>query len=144
MINVTHNSDADREHIISDILPDLTPLLDVMFMLIIFLVLTTNSVPHVFDIILPEDNQEVSKSEEDPQAIVVSLSSEKDIWQLGEKTYQHFDDFSQALLILHRTSPNHNVMVYGDKSVPMGELLNLLTFMRAHDIPTADIVMQQK
>ena len=39
-----------RGGIIHDLMPDLTPLLDVMFMLIVFFILTANAVPYALDV----------------------------------------------------------------------------------------------
>lgn len=143
MINVTQHTDRERTHIISDLLPDLTPLLDVMFMLIIFLVLTTNSVPHVFDIILPEDKEHITQAEKDPNAIHVTIPANADNWTLSETPYTNFASFSHTLKTLHQKNPDQHIIIYGDKNVTMEKLLKLLTFMRKYDIPTADIVMQQ-
>jgi len=58
-----------RGNIVSDLMPDLTPLLDVMFMLIVFFLLTANAVPYTLDVNLPEDKEKVAQAVEDPNML---------------------------------------------------------------------------
>ena len=64
-----------RGGIIHDLMPDLTPLLDVMFMLIVFFILTANAVPYALDVNLPEDAEEVTQAVTDSDILTISLQS---------------------------------------------------------------------
>lgn len=129
----------ERERILTDLVPDLTPLIDVMFMLIVFLVLTTNSLPHVFDVALPEDQEGVTQIEEDLQSIVVSLHADGG-YSIDHTRYDALHAFKTALQ--KRLTKQRSVVVYGDKQVTLDQLLGVLTFFRAQGVEVADIVMQ--
>lgn len=140
MINV--NSNSERDGIISDLLPDLTPLLDVMFMLIIFLVLTTNAMQQVFDISLPEDKEDVLEVLSENDTIKITIFAEGQQWAINEQKFDDFSAFKPELLNAYKNSKKKHVIVFGDKSATIDRLMELLTFMRSKGIEAADIVMK--
>ncbi len=135
-------STSERDDMITDLMPDLTPLLDVMFMLIIFLVLTINSMPQVFDITLPEDKNNVTKSVKDNNSIVITLFAENNKWALNDTKFNNFSIFKSALVSKYNASDKKRVVIFGDKTVTIDKLMTLFTFMRSKGIEAADIVME--
>jgi biopolymer transport protein ExbD len=135
-------STSQREGIISDLIPDLTPLLDVMFMLIIFLVLTTNAAQQVFDVKLPEDKEDALETLVEDDTIKITIFAEDDSWAINEQKYSDFDKLKNSLIDSYDNSSEKKVIVYGDKSATIDRLMSLLTFLRSNGIETADIVME--
>ena len=139
MIDIS--STSERESMITDLMPDLTPLLDVMFMLIIFLVLTINSAPQVFDLALPEDKDNVTKVSQGDDAISITIFPGADKWALNDREFKDFKRFQSALVDKYNTSAKKEVTIFSDKKVTIDRLMSLLTFMRSKGIEAADIVM---
>jgi biopolymer transport protein ExbD len=135
--------DSDREGILGDWLPDLTPLLDVMFMLIVFLILTANAVPFAVDVALPSDEQAVSRAVEEDKTLTLTLLPEGEGWQLNQQNYFDETAMQQALLAEYRKHKEQRIIIAGEKSVSMQKLLNAITFLRKHQIQTADILVKQ-
>lgn len=133
---------SKRGNIITDLMPDLTPLLDVMFMLIVFFILTANAVPYALDVNLPQDDEEVTQAVEDPNMLSVTLLPGEDGWKINETAYQDERAFKEALQI--RARDNKQVVIIGDKDVSMQKLLTVMVFLRKHNIEAADIVMEKK
>lgn len=133
---------SKRGNIITDLMPDLTPLLDVMFMLIVFFLLTANAVPYALDVNLPQDAEEVTQAVEDPNMLSVTLLPGEDGWKINEISYQDERAFKEALQI--RARDNKQVVIIGDKDVSMQKLLTVMAFLRKHNIEAADIVMEKK
>ncbi|PIR37426.1 MAG: hypothetical protein COV35_10060 [Alphaproteobacteria bacterium CG11_big_fil_rev_8_21_14_0_20_39_49] len=140
MIDV--NSGSERKGIVSDLIPDLTPLLDVMFMLIIFLVLTTNTMQQVFDITLPEDKEDALKVLTEEDTIKITIFAEEKMWAINEQKFEDFELFKKSLIDSYGNSSEKKVVVYGDKNATIDRLMSLLTFLRSKGIETADIVME--
>lgn len=136
--------DSKREGIIADLMPDLTPLLDVMFMLIVFLILTANSVAFSLDIALPKDTENVAVALMDNEVIEVRLYAGNGGWKVGEQHLSDKQAFQQALLAAHQQNPEQKVVIQGEPDTSMQTLLNLLTFLRKQQIPTADILMDKE
>jgi len=140
MIDVNLNS--QRDGIISDLLPDLTPLLDVMFMLIIFLVLTTNAMQQVFDISLPEDKEDALEVLAENDTIKITIFANDKRWAINNQEFSDFTAFKNALVAAYNDSKKKHVIVFGDKSATIDRLMELLTFMRSEGIEAADMVMK--
>lgn len=135
-------SKSERDGIISDLAPDLTPLLDVMFMLIIFLVLTTNTIEQVFDVKLPEDKQNVTEGLTEQDLIKITIFDEGNIWAIDDEKFSDFEEFQQLIVKVHSEKPEHDIIIYSDKNSTIDRLMKLLTFLRSENIETADIVME--
>jgi len=132
---------SNRESIISDLMPDLTPLLDVMFMLLIFFILTANAVPYALDVNLPEDNEDVTQAIKDPTMLSITLLPNDKGWKIDETLYPTEEAFKAALL--GQIKSKKQVVIVGDKDVSMNTLLNVMAFLRKHNIEAADIVMEK-
>lgn len=131
-----------REGIIHDLMPDLTPLLDVMFMLIVFFILTANAVPYAMDVNLPEDSEEVTQAVIDNGFLNISLLPQEQGWKINDTHYKVETQFKQGLK--EQIEGNKKVIITGDKDVSMQKLLSLMTFLRKNNIETADIIMERK
>ena len=134
--------ESKRGNIISDLMPDLTPLLDVMFMLIVFFLLTANAVPYAMDVALPEDSEAVTQAIEDPDMLSITLLPKEQGWKINDDVYDTEKGFKTALKV--KAQENKKVVIIGDKDVSMQKLLTVMAFLRKHDIEAADIVMEQK
>lgn len=127
-----------RGSIASDLMPDLTPLLDVMFMLIVFFILTANTVPHTLDLTLPDDTDQIARPINDPNTLNVGLLPQA--WHLEGQSYTTEIAFKDALK--QAAQSGKRVVITSDKDLPINRLLSLLTFLRKHKIEAADIMMQ--
>lgn len=132
---------SKRGNIVTDLMPDLTPLLDVMFMLIVFFLLTANAVPYALDVNLPQDNEAITKAVEDPDMLSVTLLPNQDGWKINGTLYQEEQNFKDALK--NETQDNKKVVIIGDKNVSMQKLLTVMAFLRKNNIEAADIVMER-
>lgn len=135
-------SPSKRGNIAADLMPDLTPLLDVMFMLIVFFILTSNAVPYALDVNLPSDAEQVVEAIEDPKVLSITLRNGENAWAINDAPYQTEQAFKDALKL--KTKDNKKVMIIGDKDVSMQKLLSVMVFLRKHNIETADIVMDKQ
>tara|TARA_B100001564_G_C20633537_1_gene668501 strand:+ start:940 stop:1365 length:426 start_codon:yes stop_codon:yes gene_type:complete len=141
MINI-NNQTGKRQSIASDMLPDLTPLIDVMFLLIVFLILTANAVPLAIDVNLPTDEHSTTKAITDPNVITITLSKNPENFILNKTHYDSKLLFHEALLTMVNQHKDARIIIAADKNTSVDRLLNTLTFLRKHDIHVADIVMK--
>jgi biopolymer transport protein ExbD len=135
---------SNRESIISDLMPDLTPLLDILFLLIVFLILTANAVPYAIDVNLPEDDQAVSKAVDDTNVLPITLLGDGKGWKIDGQTYQSESKFKTDLLVNFNKDKEQHIMIMGEKTVSMQKLLNLMTYLKKNNIQAVDILMERK
>lgn len=141
MIDITDNN-SDKNNIISDLLPDLTPLLDVMFMLIVFLILTTNAVQQIFEVKLPEDQENVTKLLQEDDTLKITLFAEENKWAIDQQEFQDFKLFKHQLAKQKLNISEQRVIIFSDQQASVERLLQLLTYMQAQGIEIADIIME--
>ena len=135
---------SDRENIIADLMPDLTPLLDIIFMLIVFLILTANPVPYGIEINLPEDNENIAQVIDEPKNITITILAVQNSWKINEQSYDNEIVFKKELLSRHKSNPEIDIIIVGEKNVTMQKFLNLVGFLKKHNIDAVDIVMEKR
>lgn len=139
MIRINNNN---RKNIISDLLPDLTPLLDVVFMLIIFLILSINATSFSLEVNLPEDKDNISKVISDKDQIEIHLLP-SDIWQINEKKFNDERKFRDYLLNFYQKNKNRKIIIIVDKNSKAQKLISILTFLKKENIQMADILVEK-
>lgn len=132
----------EQEGFLKDLIPDLTPMLDILFILLVFFMLAVGQVFQTMDLTLPE-----SASQEFPQAqmdnmIVLSLGNNEDSYAINDQKIQNLEAFKQEILKTVQTHPDQKIVLAGDRSVSLERLLNVLTFLNNNGIQTANILMQ--
>jgi biopolymer transport protein ExbD len=112
---------------------DITSLIDMMFMLIIFFVLTTAFVQGVLDVDLP------SGSPQQPLAknpVVIAIGSDSSLSWAGEKITRE----DLARLVGEAAIRSDDILVAGDREARYGdvaEILNLLRELGVQDVALA-------
>lgn len=123
--------------------PDLTSMLDVIFILLIFFILTANSVQHAFEMQLPDKGSDQAEAV-DLLVLTLGIYSDQRGWRINDKDYADWAGFKQALLLAYRHHPSSNVIIAGDKEVPLEKLLQTVTFLKQQGIETAHILMEKQ
>ncbi len=140
MIDINANR---RKNIFSDLAPDLTPLLDVVFMLIVFLILSINSALYSLEVSLPKDKENVSKAVLDKEKIAVYLLPEEKGWKIDKKHYGLEEDFRQNLTNLAKDKPQLKIIIISDKKASVAKLINLLTLLEKLKIEKTNIAVEK-
>jgi biopolymer transport protein ExbD len=120
---------------------DLTPLLDIMFLLLIFFVLTANSVQQALQLDLPEEGSEQAAPLEQKAAITLALYKSGPAWGIDEQRFDQWEAFRAALSAAHAGNPELKVVIAGDRQVPMERLLQLLALLKEQGLSAARILM---
>ncbi|MCF7944690.1 MAG: biopolymer transporter ExbD [Spirochaetia bacterium] len=98
---------------------DLTPLIDMIFLLLIFFLLTSMAIRPSIPVDLPESGQGVPSTN---QEIIVSINTEGNIW-VGDKETA----FSELKEAIQRQLPNSSglVTISADRKIPYGTIIRL-------------------
>ncbi|MRI33087.1 biopolymer transporter ExbD [Endozoicomonas sp. OPT23] len=122
---------------------DLTPLLDVVFIVMVFLLFTANVQTLSLPVNLPEASREEASLSQEPKTLTVSILAENQPWALEEQKFNDFESLSKALLLKVKEAPETTVLVAGDKEAPLGRLVELMAFFSKHKITAAQVLMEE-
>lgn len=136
-------STDDREGTLRDLAPDLTPMLDVIFILLIFFILTANGSFRALDLALPQKGAELAPVMKEQKHLVLEINPAAG-YKLDGKQYDNFRLLKNAVKQSIAAKPSHELVIAGGKKVTMERLLEVLTFLNAEGIQAANILMQKK
>ncbi len=126
------------------LLPDLTPLLDVIFIMLVFLLLSANSVPRALQLELPEDAHSMAKQQTPPKTMTVSLSEENNAlrWALDAKPVASWAALTAAISAAKARDPERMLIIEAQQTTDLNDFLKLMTWLQQQGYPAAHILMQ--
>ncbi len=111
---------------------DITPLIDVLFMLIIFFVLTASFVQGKLDVQLPSGE---GSSADTQGAVIVTVAADRKIFWNGREVNK------EELRRLSAESRGRETLVAGDETVPYGDVAEILSLLRKEGITSAGLML---
>ncbi|WP_330925991.1 ExbD/TolR family protein [Candidatus Sororendozoicomonas aggregata] len=124
-------------------LPDLTPLLDVVFIVMVFLLFTANVQTLSLPVELPQATEAEAIVTDEPKTVTVSILAKGQPWALEEERFTDWSAFTDKLLAEVGAHPETTVLIAGDKEAPLGNLVKLMMFLGQHDIKAAQVLMEE-
>jgi len=122
--------------------PDLTALLDVIFILLVFLLLTANVAPKALTVKLPEKGREQASELNDASLITITLFAGEERWALDGQEYVNWLVFELSLSERVRALDDPQIILAGDKDVSLERLLQLFSWLQGHNLTAAQVLMQ--
>ena len=111
---------------------DITPLIAVLFMLIIFFVLTASFVQGKLDVQLPSGE---GSSADTQGAVIVTVAADRKIFWNGREVTR------VELKKLAAESKGREMLVAGDEKVPYGDIAGLLSLLRKEGVTSAGLML---
>lgn len=123
---------------------DLTPLLDVLFVLLIFFVLTANAAQVVLDLDLPTKGAAAAKPQKEKNKVVVAIFAKEGNWGVDGTDYVNWPAAREAIEAARKAKPEARFVIAGDRKVSLERFLQTLTFLRTLGLEQTDIIMEQR
>ncbi|USD56935.1 biopolymer transporter ExbD [Vibrio sp. SCSIO 43155] len=121
--------------------PDLTPVLDIIFIVMVFLMLTAAVKLDSLDVSLPStDSQAVA--EVDKQSITVNILKEEPHWAINGKAYIDWENFTMALLEESK-STDKPIVIGAEKTADIQSLVKLLGFLQENGIQATQLLTEE-
>ena len=134
------NSDEETGASLS--MADLTPLIDVVFIVLVFLMFTANVPTLSLPVNLPTATEQATVTSE-PKTLTVSIMEKGKPWAIEDQRYDHWDTFSQKLIQQVKAQPETTVLIAGDEAAPLGNLVKLMAFLSEHKIDAAQVLLEE-
>lgn len=133
--------DETDDTVLSDFAPDLTPMLDILFILLVFFILTAGAVFQSLELTLPENVSEELELAQAPKHIMLEIRPQN--YALDGEEFSTLADLKDRVSTAVRAKPDYELIVAGDKQASIERLLNVLTYLQSQGIDAANILMQK-
>lgn len=122
--------------------PDLTPLLDIIFIVMVFLLLTATVKLQSLEVSLPTADTE-SVSDIDSKSFTINILEQPPYWGLDGHSYSTWHSFTRALLQKVKKNPEFQVVIASDKTAEIQHMVKLLAFLQDNNIKATQILMDE-
>ncbi|MGS0673708.1 ExbD/TolR family protein [Shewanella sp. 0m-4] len=121
---------------------DLTPLIDIIFIVLVFLLLTANSQLLSLPVDVPTETDSKLTAISQEKHIAINVLASEPHWALDGESYADFSAFEAALTKAFKVSPKAKVIIAADKTAPIQPLMTLLAAMQRQNISNTQILME--
>ena len=125
-----------------DLTPDLTPMLDILFILLVFFMLTAGVVFQSLDLKLPSSVSEDLPAVSEFRHMVLEIH--EDSYVIDGKTVADFAKLKSILPQLIQEKPESELVIAGGRQVAIERLLKVLVYLQSQGIEAANILMQNE
>jgi len=130
------NGDESGHRLISDI--NVTPLVDVMLVLLIIFMVTAPMMTHGVKVDLPETESKSIKTQEDP--LILSITKNKEIFIEDYKV--ELDDLGDKLSKIFANRAAKEILLQGDKGVSYGFVMMVMSQVKEAGITKVGMVTE--
>lgn len=138
MIKYRRNKKKD---IFGELAIDMTPMIDITFILLIFFIITANIAQHVYSITLPEADQSYKNQNFKTETLKITIFSDGKI-AVDTQEYQSISVVKKIIRETVLKNPKTNIILMPDAKAESGTLLSILTFLEGNNIQNVDILVQ--
>jgi biopolymer transport protein ExbD len=126
------------------LLPDLTPMLDVLFMLLVFFLLTANSAEHALEILLPDRETAAARPVDDTDALRVVLPAGDRRWVVNGARYAEWEAAKAAILAARAADREVPAIIEGDRDVPLERVVEVMGFLAANGFSAVNVLVDPR
>jgi len=123
---------------------NVVPYIDVMLVLLIIFMVTAPMLMQGVKVDLPQAEADPVDNQ-DSEPLIVSVKSNGELFlNLGSGKEQSVSlaTIKQRVSVIMRRSPNKPVLVWGDRAVPYGEIVTLMTVLQEAGAPSVGLVTE--
>ncbi len=123
---------------------NVVPFIDVMLVLLVIFMITAPMLTQGVQIELPQVTSEPIDSDEENEPIVVSVDRDGEYFLMvgGDEIQVELDELSDRVLILLDRRPGSPVMVRGDRQVPYGQVVNLMSTLQVAGVANVGLISE--
>lgn len=118
------------------LMPDMTALLDVISLMLIFLILIVQPVNQILEIDLPQSVEAETAEMVSEDSLLVMTP---DQWRYNDKLFQSWEAVAAVLTQQLQSSNEQRLRIQADKSVPLQQFVQILEFAQSQRITIAEL-----
>ena len=121
---------------------DLTPLIDIIFIVLVFLLLTANTQLLSLPVELPTQTSTTLTAITQDKNLTINVLETQPHWALDGVTFNDFDKFESAFIQQYSSQTSAKVIIAADKSAQVQPLMTLLALLQEQEISNTQILME--
>ncbi|MEL0628501.1 biopolymer transporter ExbD [Psychromonas aquatilis] len=123
--------------------PDLTPLLDIIFIVLVFLLLTATIKLQSMEVTLPTSDLE-AVVEVNKEAVTINILEKEPHWAIDGKSVESWESFKTTLIQTISDKEEPPVVIAADKTAEIQHIVDLLTFLQEQNISATQLLIDRK
>lgn len=123
---------------------NVVPFIDVMLVLLVIFMITAPMLTQGVQVELPQVTSEPIEADEEREPIIVSVDREGQYFLSigGEEMDVELDELGERIIILLDRQPGTPVMVRGDRYVPYGEIVTLMSTLQVAGVANVGLISE--
>ena len=123
---------------------NVVPFIDVMLVLLVIFMITAPMLTQGVQVELPQVTSEPMEDVEDSEPIIVSVNREGQYFiSLGDdQTPVSLNDIADRVIIILERRPGTPVMVRGDRNVPYGQVVSLMSTLQIAGVSNVGLISE--
>ncbi len=133
---------VDTEHnaLFETLAIDLTPMLDILFIVLVFFMLTANPAMHALQVELPSKGSDQAQALASPTHLQLTLFA-KQQWVLNDETFSNWPDTRHAFKHAIKKAPKTEIIIATAKDAPVERFLEVMSFLKKQNLQAVQIRM---
>ncbi len=119
---------------------DLTALIDVLFILLVFFLLTSGSPQFFTEVQLSKSEDFVENTEIAPNSVFIEMYMDGNHWQVNGKKFSDYSKFKRSLLNLYHSNKKPVFVLAPERNLPVEHLIKLINFLSKNKITDVHII----
>lgn len=141
-IGVSGNKSVANKEALSQL--ELTPLIDMIFIVIVFLLLTANTRLLSLPVSVPETDDAEVVSSHDKEVINITISLDNNGWSIDKQYHPDWAQFKQSLLADIKERPESVIAIASDKEADVQRFVKVLTLLQKNQIQNTQIILKEE
>lgn len=122
---------------------DLTPLLDIIFIVMVFLMLSANIKLQSLQVDLPTTDTSATQVV-DKKAVTINLLDSLPHWAIDGQKQKDWPAFQQKLMHIVAEKPDTQWIIAADKTTDVQYMVKLLGFLQQHNIQATQLLIEEE
>lgn len=119
---------------------DLTPMLDILFIVLVFFILTANPSEHALQVELPAKGVEQAEPLSAQSTLLLTLFSDTR-WAVNDEVFNQWSDTQRAFIQAADKVPEAEIVIATAKDASVERLLEVMTFLKQQKFQATQIRM---
>lgn len=121
---------------------NVVPFIDVMLVLLVIFMITAPMMTQGVQVELPKVSSEPIDMPEDSEPLIASINSQGEYFlSIGDgETPLSLDEISNKVIAVLQRKPQTPVMVKGDRNVPYGQVVTLMSTLQVAGVPNVGLI----